>query len=357
VYADRTAAWEGTDPERSGAPIRVEAGSYRGRPVYFHVTHPAWEPPPQAERAAHRITFTTDGPAETVLAVVVSGALAALLVLAVRNLRRGRGDVRGAARLAGTIVVLGLLTWLLGDGNVTVTVGYTRFIHFLGFGLTGGAVSAMGYLALEPVMRRRSPHLLTALARALDGRWRDPLVGRDVLIGVALGVASVVENAGYPFSLTDRGPIVLDPPSFTRPAWSLVIAVTASINATWALTSVFLVLSLVVRRDWVAAILLFGLLAALFVPAGLGSEWVMAGILLRLAAIVFLLLRFGVLALMAWFFAAVATVHLPLTLDPSAWYFGASLTKMLAVGGLAVYGFVASLGGRRLLREGFFGDD
>src|SRR5262249_51539753 len=40
VYADRTSVWEGAYPERPEIPIRVEAASYRGRPVYFPLPHP-----------------------------------------------------------------------------------------------------------------------------------------------------------------------------------------------------------------------------------------------------------------------------------------------------------------------------
>jgi hypothetical protein len=42
-------------------------------------------------------------------------------------------------------------------------------------------------LALEPVVRRRWPGRITAWNRPLDGRLGDPMVGRDLLIGLAFG--------------------------------------------------------------------------------------------------------------------------------------------------------------------------
>jgi len=43
------------------------------------------------------------------------------------------------------------------------------------------------YIALEPYMRRRFPHLLMGWSAVLTGRVKDPIVGRDVLIGMTCG--------------------------------------------------------------------------------------------------------------------------------------------------------------------------
>ncbi|HKB04437.1 MAG TPA: serine/threonine-protein kinase [Gemmataceae bacterium] len=360
VYADRTAAWEGAYPERPNVPIRVEAGSYRGRPVYFRITHTSWEPDPWSDApGAASLHGASSHMAEVVLTTVLAGVLMALVGLAVQNLRLGRADVRGAVRLAGTMSVLGLFIWLFDGGHVAdLPMEYFRFLQHLGVTTATASILAINYLALEPVMRRRCPHRLTSLARVLAGRWRDPLVGRDVLIGLALGVVSMADTAAFPFGLTENGPIVLDSPSFTRPGWNLIRAMATSIGVTWAITSVFLVLSLIVRRDWIAALLLAVLLVTVAaLPATADSAWTVPGGLLRVAAVVFLLLRVGVLALIAWSFVAYATQLVPLTLDPSAWYRVASLTKMLAIAGLAAYGAWASVGGRPVFGKGLLGED
>lgn len=358
VFADETAAWEGTYPERPDVPIRVEAGLYRGRPVFFRIVHSAWELSPEAEGGTTRPPRFSKGAAQIVFGVIFLGVLVTLVILAARNLLRGRGDARGALRLVGVIVVLRLITWLVQSGHIAdPTVAYVRFQFFLAFALAFAAVVVVGYLALEPVMRRRCPHRLTALARVLDGRWRDPLVGRDVLIGVALGSMSVAGSAALPFYAVERGPIVLHSPGFTAPVWTLASAAEGTVVTIWGLTSVFLVFSLVVRRDWIAAALLSGLMVVAYGSASARSVWDLSLFSFGLAVFIVLLLRFGVLALMAWGFVAVGIAMMPLTLDPTAWYFGSSLTKMAVVGGLAVYGFLVALGGRPLLGKGILGDD
>jgi hypothetical protein len=50
----------------------------------------------------------------------------------------------------------------------------------------------IGYAALEPHVRRRWPESLISWTRLISGRWRDPRVGRDVLIGVAIGVCTLL---------------------------------------------------------------------------------------------------------------------------------------------------------------------
>src|SRR5690606_25044295 len=43
------------------------------------------------------------------------------------------------------------------------------------------------YVALEPYARRHWPRLLVGWSRLLAGRVRDPMVGRDALLGLAAG--------------------------------------------------------------------------------------------------------------------------------------------------------------------------
>src|SRR5207249_1641223 len=43
------------------------------------------------------------------------------------------------------------------------------------------------YLGVEPFLRRRWPHRLIGWTRLLEGRFADPLVGREVLLGFLAG--------------------------------------------------------------------------------------------------------------------------------------------------------------------------
>ena len=44
------------------------------------------------------------------------------------------------------------------------------------------------YVALEPYVRKHWPQVLVSWTNLLAGRVADPVVGRDVLLGTALGV-------------------------------------------------------------------------------------------------------------------------------------------------------------------------
>src|SRR6185503_15303319 len=53
-------------------------------------------------------------------------------------------------------------------------------------------VASLIYLGVEPFLRRRWPHRLIAWARLLEGRFSDPLVGREILLGSLAGAAIVL---------------------------------------------------------------------------------------------------------------------------------------------------------------------
>src|SRR4029077_10739866 len=83
--ADVRAAWEGAMPDMPGVTARLEAASYRGRPIFFSVLAPWTEPArmvtPQARTVGDRIVAIS---IVIAVAVVVAAAL-----LARRHLRTG----------------------------------------------------------------------------------------------------------------------------------------------------------------------------------------------------------------------------------------------------------------------------
>ena len=48
-------------------------------------------------------------------------------------------------------------------------------------------MAAIYYIACEPLIRRLWPETLIAWSRLLSGYWKNPLVGRNILIGTAIG--------------------------------------------------------------------------------------------------------------------------------------------------------------------------
>src|SRR5215207_6424761 len=70
----------------------------------------------------------------------------------------------------------------------------------LAFAAGQGALTGILYVALELWVRRWWPHAMIGWARVVAGRWRDPLVARDVLVAVAtiaaLGCVVAVAQIG-----------------------------------------------------------------------------------------------------------------------------------------------------------------
>jgi hypothetical protein len=101
VDSDSKAAWDVAVPAQE--PLHIEAAAYHGRPVYFEVQGPWTQKQSESAR---------DAPVLVVALVLVFLALIPIaaggIVLVRRNLRMGRGDRRGAFRLA-LVMFLGLV--------------------------------------------------------------------------------------------------------------------------------------------------------------------------------------------------------------------------------------------------------
>jgi len=110
----------------------------------------------------------------------------------------------------------------------------------------------------------------------------------------------------------------------------------------FALLFILFVLRVLLRKQWAAAIawvLLFTVLAS-GDPVGRVSALIFSTLA------VFVMIRFGLLALVANHMVFSILQHFPLTTQGSAWYAGIGLTGILLIGAMAFYGFYTSLGGR-----------
>jgi serine/threonine-protein kinase len=103
----------------------------------------------------------------------------------------GRGDRRGATRLFVVNMVTGTVAWLLGEHHVATLAEFGYIFLTLSALLFTSSVLWLGYVAIEPFVRRQWPQVMVSWARLLAGDWRDPLVGRDILIGVTAGLLGV----------------------------------------------------------------------------------------------------------------------------------------------------------------------
>ena len=179
TYADERRAWKGVLPDTT-IPITIEAAAYRGRPVLFDIvepwTTPAREPGAQANTSGNNWIF---------IWILLSVAAFASW----RNLREGRADRRGAFRLAAFMTIAVSAIWLFATHVADGAAEQQRFFARVGIGMFVGGAMYITYLGFEPFVRKLWPSMLVGWSRALNGRVRDPLIGRDVLIGVAAGAA------------------------------------------------------------------------------------------------------------------------------------------------------------------------
>src|SRR5262249_13274835 len=115
VYCDQRMTWEGVFPEAGDIPLRIEAGTWKGSPVYFELLGP-WTMPHEVDadpRSKDLPALDAAGELALSLLLLLAGG-----VLALRNWRLGYADTRGAFRLAGYIFAINLLAWTLNADHV-----------------------------------------------------------------------------------------------------------------------------------------------------------------------------------------------------------------------------------------------
>jgi hypothetical protein len=371
VFADTRAAWNGAYPERPNVPIRIEAAANQAKPVFFDIVAP-WSAPRNEERQFGTTSGERTG---LVMRMVVSPLLILVAtILAVRNLRLGRGDRRGATRLSMFLFAAGAISNALETGNLLVlTTRAPVLVLFVpGF-------AWLLYIALEPHVRRVWPETMIAWSRLLAGGLRDPLVGRDVLVGVLLAIGNALVLAlhttlrrwsgrppqfptgadGNPFDgMAASSDLLLG----GRYALSRIIGSVMSIPAWGTVMSTFLVLLVLyalLRRRWLAIAALTLGLTVIFVAVHGGwllgnapadhfaPSLVDVGVFAATqAAIVVVAVRFGLLTMLIASFVSTLLNLVPIAVDASAPYASSSWMIVATVIALAISGWRTALDGR-----------
>jgi serine/threonine-protein kinase len=356
VFADTRRAWTGTLPARPDLPVRIEAASAAGKPVSLRVLGP-WSRP--ADTGAPETGFW--GRAARVLnAIVYVAVLVIAGLVALRNVRRGRGDRRGALRLALYLGAARML-WFLGAHHVASAEELGLFVAHFSYAMQRVGLAYVFYLAVEPYARRLWPGMLVSWVRVLEGRFRDPLVGRDLLLGSAAGALWVcVERlqAWLPGVLGGAPAI---------PAWStwtfealrsptlavvsIVSLHTLSFNSVIVPFTLFVIFRLLLRRTFLAAVAVTLVGLVLFAPTAASFAGYLIAMTLMIALYWTVVFRAGFLALVAMVSVSTLLEELPITPYPAGWYAGATLLSLAAIAGPALYGFWISRAGRPLLRD------
>jgi hypothetical protein len=253
-----------------------------------------------------------------------------------------------------------MLSSLSGASHVPKLSGEIGlFVVSLAFALLGSGVLWLFYIALEPYVRRRWPGMIISWSRLIAGRLRDPLIGRDILIGGLCGIAITVIDPLYHLlpawlGLPPQAPHPIEHGTLldVRHLISGTLGVLAfSISLVLVLSFVLVLLRILLRRQWLAAAV-FLLIGAITSATGAGNPYINLLYAAVLAGIItFTLIRFGLLAAVVSQFLSTLLLGFPLTFDFSVWYAVNSLFSLAIVVVLAIYGFYVSLAGRPIFRE------
>jgi hypothetical protein len=352
VPFDTRAAWSGTY-SGDATPIRVEAAAWQGRPVSLLVTG-VWD---EVADPFTRATVSDGGNRFAfVILVMQLVVVVSALLLAWRNLRLRRGDRQGALRFAIVFFAIdtasGALTAQYGDGFSGI------IFEIWEAGLMPAAARAVLlytlYIALEPFARKKWPEQLISWTRLLSGRVRDPMVGRDVLIGVAAGVLTAIFFGGGPVLVSRLSGKEAEPLfhagghllGFRYVLGSILMWLSLSVFIAMALTMMLVLLTIILRKRALAAGVLF--LIVLITSLGrLAGQHELIPFYVAVAALqTFVVVRYGLIA-----FAALNTTYFVLlfvSAETSSWIAAPSMIHVAAIVALALWAFRVSLGGQTL---------
>jgi len=352
--ADSRAAWDGVMPG-SGRPLHVEASALHGKLVAFSLSG-SWTKASRMNQAEKTRADKTNQIIGLSVALVVVGAG---LFLAYRNHSRGKSDRQGALRLAALVFALELGICLFRS-HFVLTMGSIGILIFaVSTGLFVSGFIWVLYLALEPYVRRNWPQMIISWTRFISGRLRDPLVGRDLLFGILLGIAWSFVFAVGSFFLIRAGdrPLLANTDileGFRESVAVGLLNIVSSIQSTLIFFFLLVLLRVLLRNRWLAAAA-FTLIFT--VPRVLGSDhpYIETPIWLAIYGMAaFTVVRFGLIVLAMGVLTVDILLNVPITLDFSNWYAGRSLSVVLGFVVVAAWGFYTSLGGQRLWKDDLF---
>jgi Protein kinase domain len=347
VGSDRRYAWRDADG------LRVEAASLAGAKTWFVVLEP-WTEPLAPAPVSRQHT----------LAIVMLLVLVTACILALRNVRAGSGDRRGA-RVVGLFAMAAIAaSSLLTAHHVPApALEWNLVLRIAGYAAFNGLFSWICYLAIEPQARRRWPRMLVGWTRVLSGRWRDPLVGTEVLTGLLLAGAGVAAGAGVRQFLERFASL--------PPVNALAETPAAHFGATLGILLDSTTTAVIYGFGWVTLLVLFrrllrsDLVAWILVPLAIGltaftgerplfSMAIAAGPILA----TWIALRFsGLLTAMASITFFLASNWTPFAFGADTPFAGRAVFILGAFAALAVYAFYLSLAGRPLFGSAMVEDE
>ena len=351
--SDIRQAWTGVWPG-SNRPLRIEAAALGGKPVAFQLLSP-WNSPGRMPPPG--------GANQTgvwIITAIVLTMLPAAAFMAYRNIRAGRGDRRSAFRLATIIFTVQMALWIFSE-HFTPTLGTIGdLLIAIATSTFAGAAMWTIYIAVEPHARRHWPHALISWTAALSDRLRDPIVGRDVLFGIAFASAALVLDRftdlwGQAHGSAMNFGNVAFLLGFRSTIATMLAEIPSAIRTALLFLLMLLIFRAVLRKQWLAAAVFVVIMSsrAFFQanPSDAGAQTIESVLLYSMIAIC--ATRFGLVTLVVSFFTLDMLDQVQTTNNTSAWYFSVGVTVLAAIVALAVWAFRISIGSQKLIADDF----
>jgi hypothetical protein len=251
--------------------------------------------------------------------------------------------------------------WVLGGHHRSSAFAeVNNFFRVFGNLLFEASLLWILYIALEPYGRRFWPDGLLGWTRLFAGHLRDPRIGRELLIGSALGGALMLTDlfralgsylGGRPPGVPALGAAVntLSGPGALALTWSGLLS--GSVQTSLVVAMLFVGLRLLVRRTWIAVVVgLLVLTAAVTTNVRPGDVlWLYAlGQLLTVGVITIAILRFGLLVTAVMLLVDNIPSAGPLVAGGPPWAAMPGNLSIALVVVLACFGFYAARAGQPL---------
>jgi serine/threonine-protein kinase len=352
VPGDQRVAWI-REPADDGDALRVEAAEFAGRPVLFRVLSPRTTFELGASPFYLAIRTTT----ARVLVVASLGFLTIAYLGAAffmrRNLKLGRGDRRGAGRIARVVAGMMLMSAMLSAGAPFDSRLFGTLHGAAAVALFAGAWCWAFYLAIEPFLRRQWPRAMIGWSRLMAGEWRDPQVGREVFLGalttfasfaLIIGASWVHRRGGGEPTLQDQFSFrTLNGPSDLAAGLLQLVPYAMFITLIWVV--VLLLLRRFLRSDY-AAVAALAVLTLGLAPTG---QWlVIVAMLITNAVGVLLTIRVGFLALVANIVMGQMVFSLPFSPGMPGFVGTLSWIPVAATVAVTLFGLYTSLAGQSI---------
>ncbi len=343
IYADTVYSFVPLQDKPAGVE-RVDVAELDGHANFFHVVEVSQLSP---------LTWDMRSPKDPKL-----GATTAILItlfamiLAWRNVREGRSDIRGAKWVALFIFVVEFAGLLIGS-----TPSPGMIMTEIWLALAKAVRFWIYYVALEPLARRFWPGMLIAWSRAVAGRFQDPSFGQGILLGTMVGilfnlfVVGVLKMSFAPSPATLSGTRFL----FSGLLTGLEYAVRFSLQIAMAMV----LIRALVRNDWLPAIT-----AAVFFAVAWHYEcffdawnsdpearvWACA-YFTYYAVVAALLSRWGVVSAASFMLCHELFRQFPWSSDWIGPDVAGCVFAVTTIATLALFGFYASVGGHTAFEE------